>query len=347
MPNTPVYATLGNHDTIPAHYATQSVFNPRSNTSANAMSWNYDLLSSIWHDNAWLNSTESAFAAAHYGAYAHTTADGLRVISINTDFWYKNNVFNYWNFTNPDTSGVLAFLANELSACESRGQRAWVIGHVLSGYDGTDTLPNASALFYSIVRRFSPRTIAGIFFGHTHKDQFQIFYDFLPNSASVKNGKTYRDTTMIDYTKPLMTAFIGPSITPLTGYNSGYQLYQVDRSTFSVTGKQTYFANISNSHSWAAPVWEFEYDARDAYAPFYPAGPWQSRAPLNATFWHGITEAMLRDRDLVETYNLLETKSSALTKNCSTAACTRQKVCYLRSGSGALGRLCPKDHGPP
>jgi sphingomyelin phosphodiesterase len=347
MKNTPIYATLGNHDSLPQAYNTQNTLDPvPRNSSTNALSWNYDLLSSMWETDGWITSSEASYASTHYGAYAHTTAQGLRIISLNTDFYYAFNIFNYWNFTNPDTSGILTFLANELSACEKAGQRAWVIGHVHSGYEGINALPNPSALFYSIVRRFSPATLAGVFFGHTHEDQLQIFYDYLPNSATTKNGKTYRNTTMVDYSKPLAMGFIGPSITPFTGRNSGYQLYQVDAKTFSVTGVQTYFANVSEANSWTKPVWQFEYDARAAYAPSYPHGKWPSNAPLNATFWDGITTAMLSNQTLVEMYNLYETKSSVVTQNCSTKACARQKVCYIRSGSSALGHACPHGDGP-
>jgi len=347
--NIPVYATLGNHDSLPEAWNTQNILNPGPNASSNALSWNYQLLSSMWANEGWINSTEESYAATHYGAYAHTTASGLRIISINTDFWYVDNIFNYWNVTNPDTSGVLTFLANELAACEKAGQRAWIIGHVLSGYDGSNALPNPSALFYSIVRRFSPATIAGVFFGHTHEDQLQIFYDYLPNSTYTKNGKTYRNTTMVDYSKPLQVGFIGPSITPLTGNNAGYQLYQVDASTFSVTGIQTYFANVSEANTWTKPVWKFEYDARQTYGPSVKgtlSSPWPVAAPLNASFWHDVTESMLSNQTLVELYNLLETKSSVVTKNCSTSACGKQKVCYIRSGSAALGRACGDSHGP-
>jgi sphingomyelin phosphodiesterase len=220
-----------------------------------------------------------------------------------------------------------------------------VIGHVLSGYDGTNPLPNPTALFYSIIRRFSPATVAGVFFGHTHEDQLQIFYDYLPNSTTTKKGTTYRNTTMVDYSKPLTMGYIGPSITPLTGNNAGYQLYQVDAKTFEVTGIQTYIANVSEANSWTTPVWKFEYDTRSTYAPSYPGG-WPSSAPLNATFWNGITEAMLSNQSLVEIYNLYETKSSAVTKKCTTKACAEQKVCYIRSGSAALGLACPYDDGP-
>jgi sphingomyelin phosphodiesterase len=347
MNNIPIYPTLGNHDSLPEAWNTQNVINPNPNdASTNAMSWNYQLLSSMWQSDGWINSGEAQYAATHYGAYAHTTAQGLRIISINTDFYYVDNVFNYWNFTNPDTSGMLTFLANELSACEAAGQRAWIIGHVLSGYNGADALPNPSALLYSIVRRFSPATIAGVFFGHTHEDQLQIFYDYLPNSTTTKNGVTYRNTTMVDYRKPLQVGYIGPSITPLTGNNAGYQLYQVDAHTFSVTGIQTYFANVSEANAWTAPVWQFEYDARSTYAAAYTPGSWPTSAPLNATFWHGVTTAMLANQTLVELYNLYETKSSVATRSCSTTACAQQKVCYIRSGSAALGVACGSGNGP-
>ena len=34
---------------------------------------------------------------------------------------------------------------------------------------------------------------------------------------------------------------------------------------------------------------------------------------------------------------------SAVTKNCTSAACVRQKVCYIQSGSAALGKLVGKE----
>lgn len=351
----PVYPTLGNHDSLPEAYNTQNSLNPTSDAHSNAMSWNYELLSSMWAANGWITASEQSYASTHYGAYAHTTKQGLRIISINTDFWYVDNIFNYWNFSNPDTSGMLTWLAQELSACEKAGQRAWVIGHVPSGYDGSNALPNPSALFHSIVARFSPGTIAGVFFGHTHEDQLQIFYDFLPNSTVTRNGRTYRNTSMIDLTKPLMTGLLGPSITPLTGLNAGYQLYQIDSKTFEVMGTQTYFANVSDSLNWVTPEWRFEYDTRSTYSNAAAAGlhknskssgSWPTSAPLNATFWQGVSESMLSNQTLVELYNELETKRSVVTQSCSTSACAKQKVCYIRGSNAALGRSCGSKNGP-
>ncbi|KAI1623540.1 sphingomyelin phosphodiesterase [Exophiala viscosa] len=373
---TPVYAALGNHDSLPTGYnLPHSMDIDPSNSSSNIHQWNYDLVSSLWSRHSWLNDSEAEFAKTHYGAYATTTAQGLRVISLNSDFWYKANIFNYVNVSNPDPSGILKWLADELSACERRGQRAWIIAHVLSGYDGSAPLPNPTALFYSIVRRFSPATIAAIFFGHTHQDQLQIFYDFLPSSLQTGSdtGKpsTLRDTTLVDFDSPLQVSYIGPSITPLTGLNSGYRVYQVDAKTFSVMGAQTYIANISNSLAWKKPVWEFEYDTRKEYANEVDGGeagvdsnavagrgvPWPSTSPLNATFWHRVTEKMLTQSStafdqeyaspsLLDLYNTYESKSSsAKTRRGAGDISPVQKVCFIRAGSWALGTQCNKGLG--
>lgn len=342
MGGSPIYPTLGNHDTLPEAYNTPNSINNGTGQS-NAMSWNYDLLSSMWQQDGWINNASAQYARNHYGAYSTITKQGLKIISINTDFWYKANIFNYFNYTNPDNSGVLSFLAEELQASEDINQRVWIIGHVLSGYS-TDALPNPTALFYSIVRRFSPSTIAGIFFGHTHEDQLMIYYDYLSNATIFSNTTTtLRNTTQIDYSKPLSVGVIGPSITPLTGNNAGWVLMQVDSKTFSVVNSQTYFANMSNANIWTTPVWEFEYDTRAVYDP---NNTWPSTAPINATFWHKISEEMLQNQTLVEQYNLLETKSSAVGKNCTTKACAEQKVCYMRSASGPLVQACSQNKGP-
>ncbi|KAJ4515905.1 hypothetical protein HRR83_005210 [Exophiala dermatitidis] len=189
----------------------------------------------------------------------------------------------------------------------------------------------------------------------------------------------------VDFSKPLQVAYIGPSITPLTGLNSGYRVYQIDSKTFSVMGAQTYFANISNSLHWTKPEWEFEYDTRGAYSvkPHSKHGskeyddsangevevskkkknkhgvPWPSDAPLNATFWHLVTEKMLKDSGvdangkksrksspLLDLYNTYESKSSTSPfRRGAGAISPEQKVCYMRAGSGGLGSRCKEKYG--
>lgn len=88
----PVYATLGNHDTYPSGFNEPNSF--RNDSQPNEFAWNYELVSSLWQQEGWANTSTAAYAASHYGAYATTTKEGLKIISINTDFWYTPNIFN-------------------------------------------------------------------------------------------------------------------------------------------------------------------------------------------------------------------------------------------------------------
>ena len=97
--------------------------------------------------------------------------------------------------SNPDVSGMLRFLTDELQAAEDAGQRVWILGHVLpgsslliylviwwlptrftTGWDGTSALLNGPNLLYQIIDRFSPHVIANVFMGHIHDEVRYIYY---------------------------------------------------------------------------------------------------------------------------------------------------------------------------
>lgn len=205
--NGPVYAVLGNHDSSPeAIDAPHSMPGPLGEQ----FSWNYEHVSSLWKNNGWIDNTTAQQAATHYAGYSVKNQEGLRIITLNTDFWYKANYLNFINTTDPDVSGSLRFLINELQAAEDAGERVWIIGHVLSGWSGTDSMPTPSDLFYQIVDRYSPHVIANIFWGHTHEDQVMIYYS---NNGTVMNSSTAQ-----------AAGWMGPSVTPLTNLNSGYRV---------------------------------------------------------------------------------------------------------------------------
>jgi len=241
----------------------------------------------------------------------------------------------------------MRFLVKELQEAEDKGERVWVLGHVLTGWDGTNPLPNPTGmqilnhvgvyhwhytdtktdLFYQIIDRYSPHVIAGVFFGHTHEDQFMIYY---------ANNGTTRDSAHAQ-----TVGWIGPSITPLTNLNSGYRVYEVDTGDFSIYNAHTYYSNVSSfgaiNASQTGPVFKFEYSAREAYSI-----GWPDNAPLNATYWHRVTEAMATNHSLVSKFNTFQGKTSVKSPNCTSDACAEAKVCYMRSGSVALGQACPQ-----
>lgn len=329
--NGPVYAALGNHDTY--NVAQDAPMSLPGMLEQQDFSWNYEHVSQLWQSEGWLDSTIANQSATHYGAYSvKVPGYNLRVITINTDFWYKSNYFNYINMTNPDVSGTLKFLSTELAGAESRGERVWIVGHVLSGWDGSNPLKDPTNLFYAIVDRYAPHTIANIFFGHTHEDQFSVFFSGNGTNQSLANA--------------IATAWIAPSITPLTNLNSGFRIYEVDTGDFNVYEAYTYYSDVSTftaaSDSNSGIAYKFEYSSRQAYDPnnTYPAS-----APLDAKFWYQQTLNIAAQPSLMSKFTAHQGKMSQKTGGCSSSACVNAKLCYMRSGSATLGKACKQGYG--
>ncbi|TFK56749.1 sphingomyelin phosphodiesterase [Heliocybe sulcata] len=327
----PVYAVLGNHDSYDqAQDAPYSIGGPL----ASQFTWNYDHVSSLWQYENWISETTAEYASTHYSAYMVRRADGLRVITLNTNLWYRANYFSYINMTHPDTSGMLRFLTDELQAAEDAGDRVWIMGHVLSGWDGTNGLLNPTNLFYQIVDRYTPHVIANIFWGHTHEDELSIFYS---NNATNISAETAQ-----------VVSWVGPSITPLTNLNSGFRVYEVDSATFDIVDAYTWRSDVNSfpsldNQTEAGPTYVFEYSTREAYGANITG--WGPDDPLNGTWWHLVTEAMEADPSLVTTFNTYQGKSSVRSPSC-TGTCVTAKICYLRSGSSSIAvQNCPAGYG--
>ncbi|EJC98599.1 uncharacterized protein FOMMEDRAFT_161417 [Fomitiporia mediterranea MF3/22] len=295
---------------------------------------NYDHVAGLWEFENWIPESSAALARAHYGAYMVRRTDGLRVITLNTDFWYRDNWFNFINLTTPDVSGMLRFLTDELQDAEDAGDRVWILGHVLSGWDGSNALENPTNLFYQIVDRFSPHVIANIFWGHTHEDQLSIFYANNGTNMTAENAQ--------------VVSWIAPSITPLTNLNSGFRVYEVDSNTFDILDAYTWRSDVNtfsalDDQTEFGPTYAFEYSTRDAYGQNITG--WGPNDPLNATWWHRVTEAMEADPSLVTTFNNFQGKGSVHTQPC-TGECITARICYMRSGSASIAfQNCPAGFG--
>lgn len=50
-------------------------------------------------------------------------------------------------------------MRDELQDAEDAGQPVWIVGHVLSGWSGTNGLPSQTDLFYQMVDRYAPHVI--------------------------------------------------------------------------------------------------------------------------------------------------------------------------------------------
>jgi hypothetical protein len=316
----PVYATIGNHDT---YMQFQMIPYTMGGALGAQFNWLYEHISSMWEYEGWVPEAAVAYASTHYAAYAVTRPDGLKIISLDTNLWYTDNYYSYINSTEPDPFGILRFFMDELQASEDASEKIWIIGHVLSGWDGTAAQVNPTNLFYQIVDRFSPHVIANIFYGHTHEDELSIFY---ANNGTVMSAET-----------ALAASWIMPSLTPLTNLNSGFRVYEIDSATFDVLDVFTYVSNVNefpslDGQTEVGPAYYLEYSTRDAYGGNIT---WGVDDPLNSTWWHLVTEQMELDPTLVQTFNTYQSKSSVAGLNC-TGECIPAKICYMRSGSSSL-----------
>lgn len=123
------------------------------------------------------------------------------------------------------------------------------------------------------------------------------------------------------------------------------------------TATHRWFANVSDfpaldSQLEMGPTFELEYSTREAYGAGVQG--WGPNDPLNATWWHLVTEgtlsqhlyvqsltlihvvsAMETNQTLVDLFNSFQGKKSLFTQPC-TGACATARICYMRSGSASL-----------
>ncbi|KAF8528594.1 Metallo-dependent phosphatase-like protein [Gautieria morchelliformis] len=320
----PVYAAMGNHDTWPQAFDAPHSIQPEQ--LANQFEWNYGHLADLWQTEGWISEEVANVSKATYSAYSTVTPQGLKIITMNTDFWYNDN---FINTTNPDVSGMLRFVTDELQAAEDSGQRVWILGHVLPGALGRHRRsPNGPNLFYQIIDRFSPHVIANVFMGHIHDEVRYLYY--------ANNGTT------MDAQNALTTTWVGGSVTPLTGLNSGFSMYEVDSETFDVMEAYTWFANVSafpelDSQTEVGAAYHFEYSTREEYGGNFT---WPADAPLKPT-----SLGFLANPELVDKWTLNQGRQSVRTTNCTSTACQEAKVCYIRSGSPPIAARCTKGFG--
>ncbi|KIW01898.1 uncharacterized protein PV09_06741 [Verruconis gallopava] len=298
-----VYGVVGNHDVAPVNS-----FPPAAVDTTISSQWAYDTLSSDWA--RWIGST-AASSAQNFGAYSAKYPGGnLRLISFNTNLYYKQNFWLYEKNMETDPSGQLAWLVSELDAAEAAGERVWLLGHMPMG--AGDALHDGSNYFNQIIQRYDA-TIAAAFYGHTHKDEFELAYSDNANpSAST--------ATMMSY--------IAPALTPTSG-NPTFRVYSVDPVTFGVLDFTTYIANMSDPTYQTKPTWEKYYSAKETYGSLLVPAVTDAAAELTPEFWHNVTTLFENDDGIFQDY--ISRKSRGWDVSACTGSCKTDTICQLRA----------------
>ena len=299
-----VYGTAGNHEADPAN-----IFEP--NSLGNSTHWVYDALTDEW--SRWIGK-EAAKNAQTVGAYSVKYPKGnLRIISLNTNLYYRFNFIMYQKEMEKDPNGQIAWLVEELDAAEKAGENVYIMGHMPLGEK--DALPNASNYLDQVVNRYAG-TIKAMFFGHTHVDHFEVSY---ANYAK----RSHAGASAISY--------IAPSLTPTSGMPS-FRVYTVDPETFAVLDATTYISDMSDSSfQTKGPVWKKYYSAKEAYGPLVDPPLKDAKAELTPAFWHNVTAALEDSEDEFDAYMSRKSRGWKADDKCR-GDCMAEEICQLRAG---------------
>lgn len=310
-----VYGSVGNHEAAAVNsFPLDGLVGVPANQSNQYM---YSTLAENWA--GWIGSKSAATASSHSGAYSVMRGRNLRIISINTMFYMAENWWLYTPTMNPDPNGQFAWLVDELQAAETARERVYIIGHIPFGRP--DALYDYSASFDQIVQRYDA-TIAALFFGHTHRDQWEVAYT------------DYTDPTAASATA---ISYIAPALTPSSG-NPSFRVYDVDPETWAVLDYTVYVANMSApGYQQKGPVWERYYGVKEAYGALLDPPYTESSLDLTPAFWHNVSVLFENDDAVFQQY--YARKQRGYDYSACTGSCKTKEICQMRTSQSQYACL--------
>nr|XP_033804455.1 sphingomyelin phosphodiesterase [Geotrypetes seraphini] len=297
----PIYPAVGNHESVPVNS-----FPPPYIQGNQSSHWLYEAMADAWKD--WLNP-EALNTLRLGGFYTVKLNPGLRLVSLNMNFCALGNFWLLINSTDP--AGQLQWLVGVLQDAEDHKEKVHIIGHIPPAY----CLRSWSWNYYHIVNRYES-TISAQFFGHTHLDEFEMFYD---------------EETL---TRPVSVAFLSPSVTTYINLNPGYRVFHIDgnypESSHMVLDHETFILNLTkaNANSSSQPVWERLYGAREAFNM-------ETAFPLA---WDNLLQRFLNDDGLFQKFWYFYHKGHE--QEVCRNVCKTTLLCQLRTGRADDPRLC-------
>lgn len=220
--NTKILPVLGNHEPHPVNQ-----YAPAHIEGEFSMDWFYDTLVKDWSD--WLSS-DALDSVRKGGYYTESILRGFRVIVLNNNDGYTDN---FWLVYEADFLRIqLQWLHDTLLQAEEDKEKVHILLHIPPGKGGHYNIWRRE--YTRIVERFH-QTIIAHFCGHTHKNEFNVFYDRT-------NAKFATSLT-----------FNGGSLTPYSDVNPNYVVYYVDKTSFEIVDADFYYFDLDEVNQSSAP----------------------------------------------------------------------------------------------
>ncbi|XP_019868461.2 sphingomyelin phosphodiesterase-like [Aethina tumida] len=234
--DVPVYPILGNHEPNPMNQWAENISDPNLSTS-----WLYELVANEW--STWL-PLETQQTILKGGFYTVSPRPGFRIVALNSNVCYTVNWWLIWDDYDP--YGQLNWLVNVLLEAEQNGESVHILSHIPSGSQSCVSV--WSREFNKIINRFA-NTITGIFNGHTHTDEFYVYY----NNSNPDQA--------------INVAYNGASVVTYTDNNPSYKVIHVNNETFAINDicEWTFNLTEANLQPEERPNWYELYSFKTAY----------------------------------------------------------------------------------
>jgi hypothetical protein len=195
----------------------------------------------------------------------------------------------------------LQWFHDTLLAAEQAGEKVHVLVHIPSGEGSCNYI--WSREYNRIIERFY-RTISAQFTGHTHKDEFNIYYD----------RKDSVHATGVSWN--------GGSITPYSHVNPNYAIYYVDNKLFQVNEYESWIFNLTeaNLNPGQSPRWFKQYSFKEDFG----------LKDLSPASLDQLVHSMVRDRKRLHQFWTYKVKGGdpTLEKGCD-EDCEMSTLCEI------------------
>jgi sphingomyelin phosphodiesterase len=227
---------------------------------------------------------------------------GLRIVTINTNFWYALNFYNILNDGSPELLEMTQWIESTLQKSRDSNEKViMVLHHPISG---EDVIVTHSRWYSKLVSEYSDVIVLQMA-GHTHNDEFRVFTD--PIEQTTKG-----------------VFLVAPSITPFSSQgsiNPSMRVYHLDPETYELVDYEQYRMY-------------FGYNPKDApeIKLIYRATEEFSLPDMSADSFLAFANRMKEDDELFQKW-YSHRNTDAPRNNMCTGECQMRQLCQLSTSS--------------
>jgi len=281
--NIKIIAGIGNHDVYPADQMSDNKTDDFITTVYNVM-----VKHGVIHEDI---PDEKTFSLRGY--YKTTIPNS------NVDAIVMNNIVDepYNMYTDPknrDPAGMYSWLHKVISESASANRKVWLLGHIAPCEEMERT--RGVTVIRSLLEEFGNKVITGLFYGHTHKDEFML-------------------TGMKSNENALSVSLLAPGMVARGYINPSARVVEFDGADLNLVDWHQYRMDLANSNKKNQFIFSKVYTFRDHFEV----------PDLSVKSFQSISERTLTDEAYALKY--LNTLATCTLNTTCDAVCRRTVYC--------------------